>query len=55
MGNFKQTVSTLGDKIKGGCRYVRTYWSKAPKNRYLSFKEAAAKRTHGAYIWKNTA
>ncbi len=42
MGNFKQTVSTLGDKIKGGCRYVRTYWNKAPKNRYLSFKEAAA-------------
>lgn len=42
MGNFKQSVDTLGVKIRGACKYVRTYWNKAPKNRYLSFKEAAA-------------
>lgn len=42
MSDFKQSVRVLGGKISSACRYVKTYWNKAPKNRYLSFKEAAA-------------
>ena len=42
MSNLKQSIGALGGKINSAYRYVKTYWSKAPKNRYLSFKEAAA-------------
>lgn len=42
MSNLKQSIGALGGKINSECRYVKTYWSKAPKNRYLSFKETAA-------------
>lgn len=42
MGKLKQSMSALGGKINAACKYVTTYWNKAPKNRYLSFKEAAA-------------
>lgn len=42
MSNLKQSIGALGGKINSACRYVKTYLSKAPKNRYLSFKEAAA-------------
>lgn len=42
MGNFKQKASALGGKIGAAADYVKKYWSKAPANRYLSFKEAAA-------------
>ncbi|MEG1964265.1 MAG: hypothetical protein RR123_05290, partial [Clostridia bacterium] len=38
MGKFKQ----LGLTINNGYHYVIKHWSKAPKGRYLSFKEAAA-------------
>lgn len=42
MSNLKQSIGALGGKINSAYRYVKTYWNKAPKNRYLSFKEAAA-------------
>lgn len=42
MGNFKQSAVALKGKLKSACNYVKTYWDKAPANRYLSFKEAAA-------------
>lgn len=42
MSNLEQSIGALGGKINSECRYVETYWSKAPKNCYLSFKEAAA-------------
>ncbi len=32
----------MGGKIGAAADYVKKYWSKAPANRYLSFKEAAA-------------
>lgn len=42
MGNFKESAASLKGKLKSACNYVKTYWNKAPANRYLSFKEAAA-------------
>ena len=42
MGNFMQSAVSLKGKLKSACNYVKTYWDKAPANRYLSFKEAAA-------------
>lgn len=42
MSEFKQKIATLRTKAGNAASYVKKYWSKAPANRYLSFKEAAA-------------